>query len=756
MKIPLDWLGEWCDWSESPELLGERLTRSGTEVISIHSTGSKVKGVVTAKILEKKQHPNADRLTVCVVDDGSGPRQVVCGAKNHNAGDIVPLAKPGTTFPDGMTIKSAKLRGESSEGMLCSAKELGLAEDADGLLLLPPETKLGLPLEEIFPGETIFEVEITSNRPDLASVEGVARELSALGINRKNRAAITKTPGKALSGWKVRVTDDKDCPHYTLTAMDVRPDLDSPDWMKKRLAGCGVKSRGLLVDSTNYVMLEIGQPLHAFDAERLHGKTIEVRRAKEGERLSGLDGGAHLLTPEDLVIADEKGPVALAGVVGGKPSSVQKGTRKILLESGSFQAGRIRKTARRLSLATDSARCLGRGGLDPSLVERGRDRFVQLLTECGAIEKHEGTVVVGSAPAVSMQAIPLRVERMQKILGLKMDPNTLTKKLTALGFREEKEGWLPPSWRADVREEIDLIEELIRVEDLEKVPVMLDGLAEGQANEDRADCQRRQIRAFLVERGFFEVLSGSLVRLEEGQSVRLNIAASPDASVYRESLVPNLLRIAARNISRGQGDLKLFEVGRVIGKGGKEEVRLAVLIAGRERPVHWEEGESKADLFSLKGLWQELRERFDGLVESGAPRETDPAEKKSAGLKVATWVLECVLGTKERHPSEYREVSSFPGVQRDLALILPQEVAFADVEKAIRSAAPAEMEGLSVFDRFRDASGVKVPKGFLSLGCRLQFRSTARTLTEQEVTGWEKKILESLATRCQARLRGVL
>jgi phenylalanyl-tRNA synthetase beta chain len=756
MKIPLDWLGEWCDWSESSEELADRLTRSGTEVISIHSTGSKVKGVVSAKILEKKQHPNADRLTVCLVDDGSGPRQVVCGAKNHNAGDIVPLAKPGTTFPDGMTIKSAKLRGESSEGMLCSAKELGLAEDAEGLLLLPSETKLGVPLEQIFPGETIFEVEITSNRPDLASVEGVARELSALGISRKNRAAITKAPDKALSGWKVRVTDEKDCPHYTLTALDVRPDLDSPDWMKKRLASCGLKSRGLLVDATNYVMLEIGQPLHVFDAERLDGKTIEIRRSKAGEKLSGLDGGAHLLTAEDLVIADEKGPVALAGVVGGETSSVQKNTRKILLESGSFQAGRIRKTARRLSLTTDSARCFGRGGLDPSLVEQGRDRFVQLLTECGAIEKYEGSVVVGAVPAVSRQSIPLRMERLQKILGLKMDPKVLATKLTALGFREEEGCWLAPSWRADVREEIDLIEELIRVEDLDKVPVVLDALAEGQVNEDKADRQRRQIRAFLVERGFFEVLSGSLVRMEEGKSVSLYIAASPDASGYRESLVPNLLRIAARNISRGQGDLKLFEIGRVMGKGSKEEIRLAMLVAGRERPVHWEEGESKADLFSLKGLWQELRERFDGLAEVGVPRETDSVEKKSAGLKAATWVLECALGTKERRPSEYREVSSFPGVQRDLALILPQEVPFADVEKAIRSAAPAEMEGLSVFDRFRDASGVKVPKGFLSLGCRLQFRSTARTLTEQEVSGWEKKILESLATRCQARLRGVL
>lgn len=222
MKVPLEWLREWCGWEGTPAQVADRFTRSGTELISMHSTGCQVAGVVAAKILEKKPHPNADRLTVCQVDDGSGPRQVVCGAKNHHAGDIVPLAKPGTSFPDGMTIKSAKLRGESSEGMLCSSKELGLAEDAEGLLILPQDTALGVPLEKLFPGETVLEFEVTPNRADLASIEGIAREFIALGAKAKDRGPIQAPAAGPLSGWKVEVADPKDCPRYSLTAISVK------------------------------------------------------------------------------------------------------------------------------------------------------------------------------------------------------------------------------------------------------------------------------------------------------------------------------------------------------------------------------------------------------------------------------------------------------------------------------------------------------------------------------------------------------
>ena len=337
MKVSLEWLKEWCDLPSHPSDLADRLTRSGTEVISIQNTGCQIAGIVSAKILEKKLHPNADRLSLCQVDDGKGTRQVVCGAKNHNAGDIVPLALPGTVFPGGMTIKAAKMRGESSEGMLCSAKELGIAEDAEGLLILPAETELGVPLEQLFPGETVFEVEITSNRPDLASMDGLARELGALGVPRKARPLAKKISRGREAGWKVVVADAKDCPQYTLSVLHVRTGLQSPDWMKKRLVASGMRSLGLVVDVTNYVLLELGQPVHAFDADRIEGGTIEVRRAKAGEKLAGLDGGTHLLTTEDVVIADEKGVVALAGVVGGTHSAVHAGTKKVLLESAVFK-----------------------------------------------------------------------------------------------------------------------------------------------------------------------------------------------------------------------------------------------------------------------------------------------------------------------------------------------------------------------------------------------------------------------------------
>ena len=756
MKVSLEWLKEWCEWNETAVQVADRFTRSGTEVISLRSTGSQVPGVITAKILEKKPHPNADRLTVCTVDDGSGPRQVVCGAKNHHAGDIVPLAKPGTTFPDGMTIKSAKLRGESSEGMLCSAKELGIAEDAEGLLLLPKETPLGVPLEKLFPGETVLEFEVTPNRADLASMEGVAREFTALGAKAKDRGPIQAPAAGPLSGWKVEIADPQDCPRYSLTALSVQAGVDSPDWMKKRLSASGMRSLGLLVDVTNYVLLEMGQPVHAFDAAKVQGTTIQIRRAKAGEKISGLDGGSHELTPQDLVIADGKGPVALAGVVGGKESSVESGTRRILLESARFHPGTVRKTARRLSLHTESSRRFGRGGLDPALVERARNRVMALLQECGALEKVEGTLTVGTEAKKEFPAIPLRLAKVEKMIGQALDPKKIQTRLTALGFEAKGDGWIPPSWREDVREEMDLIEELVRLENLDQIPSSLDSLAEGESVEDREDRRQRRIRNFLSERGFTETLTGSLVRREEGTAVKLSVPAGPEASALRSSLIPGILGSAGRNVARGNTDLKLFEIGRVAGEKGREESRLALLVAGRERPIDWLEQEEKAGWFSLKGVLEELRIRFPGIPPATKLSEAGAAEKKQAGLKIPVWVAEVSLGSATAKLAETREISSFPGVERDLALVLPETAAYGEVEKAIRAVSPPELESLTVFDRFRDPAGAKVPKGSYSLGCRLKFRSATLTLTEEMVSGWEKKILESLSTRCQAKLRGVL
>jgi phenylalanyl-tRNA synthetase beta chain len=363
---------------------------------------------------------------------------------------------------------------------------------------------------------------------------------------------------------------------------------------------------------------------------------------------------------------------------------------------------------------------------------------------------------VGAAGNLKVEPVPLRWEKAEKILGYRMDREGLTQRLGALGFREEQGGWLAPSWRRDVREEIDLFEELVRLSDLSKVPTSLDSLVDGESEEDRADQFRKQIRTFLVERGYFEVLSGALVRSDEAGSARLTLSAGPDASGYRKSLLPNLSRAAGRNISRGVTDLKLFELGRVSVEGGREEMRLGLLVSGRERPVYWQEPEVDADRFSLQGIWHELGKRFPGLGQPLTLKEMSPTEKKSVGVKSTVWMAEGKVSVSKARITPFTSVSSYPGIQRDMALVLPEKVSFADVEKAIRAVAPAEMESLVVFDRFVDASGNKVPKGFLSLGCRLQFRSSARTLTEDEVGGWEKAILQSLASRCEAKLRTVL
>jgi phenylalanyl-tRNA synthetase beta chain len=381
---------------------------------------------------------------------------------------------------------------------------------------------------------------------------------------------------------------------------------------------------------------------------------------------------------------------------------------------------------------------------------------MELLQQCGALEKVEGTTWVGGEKAKQAASIPLRLSKLERMIGQALDPKKIQARLTALGFEAKGEGWIPPSWREDVREEMDLIEELVRLENLDQIPSALDPLAEGESEEDKRDRRLRRLREFLVERGFFETLTGSLVRKEEGATVRLTVPAGPDAAALRSSLLPGLLASAGRNASRGTTNLKLFEIGRVNGEKGREEFRLALLVAGQERPVDWQEKEEKAGPFSLKGIQEELQARFPGLPGPAKAREATASEKKQASLKIPAWVVEVSLGGGGEKIAEHREISSFPGVERDLALVLPETVPYADVEKAIRAAAPPELESLQVFDRFRDPSGAKVPKGSLSLGCRLKFRSPALTLTEEMVSGWEKKILESLSTRCQAKLRGVL
>ena len=435
MKFSLRWLGQYLDLDVPVPVMLDKLTLSGTEVEGVEVTGVESPHVVVAQILSSAQHPNADRLRVCQVNDGTGTRQIVCGAKNYRDGDKVPLALPGAKLPGGLVIKESKLRGELSQGMLCSAKELALAEDAEGLLILPADAPVGRLFSEYHPGDTMFEVEITSNRPDLLSYLGMAREIAATGAGRLKTAPLASVDfPSAESAWSVQLQDPDLGPYYTATHLAHVKVGPSPQWLQDAIVSTGHRPINIVVDITNYVLFETGQPLHAFDAAKLAGRSIEVRRARAGEKLEALDDKTYDLAADDLVIADGQGPVALAGVMGGKPTGVSESTTEIVLEAAWFLPATVRRTSRRLNLMSDSSyryeRRVDAGGLLAA-----RNRAISLLQELtGAVIVSQPAIA--GAPPAAREPITLRAQKISGLLGIEIPPAIVRTQLTSLGCAE--------------------------------------------------------------------------------------------------------------------------------------------------------------------------------------------------------------------------------------------------------------------------------------------------------------------------------
>src|SRR5476649_270991 len=428
MKFSLHWLGHYLDLSVPVPQMLDKLTLAGTEVEHVDVTGVESPHVVIAQILSSVPHPNADRLSVCQVNDGTGTRQIVCGAKNYKVGDKVPLALPGAKLPGDFIIKESKLRGELSQGMLCSAKELALAEDAEGLLILPPDAPVGKIFSEYQPGDTIFDVEITSNRPDLLSYRGIAREIAAIGAGRiKVSPTATVAFPEAKPEWTARLSAPDLGPYYSathLTNVKVGP---SPAWLQEAIATTGHRPINNVVDITNFVLFETGQPLHAFDAGKLAGRVIEARRARAGEKLEALDDKTYALLPDDLVIADESGSVAIAGVMGGKPTGVTESTTEIVLEAAWFLPATVRRTSRRLGLISDSSYRYERR-VDPGALLEARDRALAFLIELTGATISSASSMAGAPPA-SRGPITLRTKRISALLGVKVPRDTVKQNL---------------------------------------------------------------------------------------------------------------------------------------------------------------------------------------------------------------------------------------------------------------------------------------------------------------------------------------
>jgi phenylalanyl-tRNA synthetase beta chain len=738
----------------------DRLTLAGTEVEHVAVTGVESPHIVVAQILSSAQHPNADRLSICQVDDGTGARQIVCGAKNYKVGDKVPLALPGAKLPGGLVIKESKLRGELSQGMLCSAKELALAEDAEGLLILPSDAPVGKIFSEYQPGDTRFEVEVTSNRPDLLSYRGIAREIAAIGAGARKAVHSPAIHFPANSpAWTARLSAPELGLYYSathLTGVKVGP---SPAWLQEAIAGTGHRPINNVVDITNYVLFETGQPLHAFDAAKLAGRVIEVRRARAGEKIGALDDKTYEMLSDDLVIADESGPVAIAGVMGGKPAGVTDSTTEIVLEAAWFLPATVRRTSRRLGLVSDSSYRYERR-VDPGALLAARDRALALLVEWTGATISSASSVVGAPPA-SRGPITLRAKKIAGLLGVEVPTELVEENLIRLGCeklsaaRAAESVWQPPTFRDDLSREIDLIEEIARLHGLDGIPSRVATGLHPETDADRVHARLLRLRHTLAVRGWDECVTDALIERRFATGDTALEMANPLSELQthlRPALKTSLLQVAAKNLARGVAQLRLFEVGRVYEKRDQsthEPLRLGLLMAGLARDAAWYQGERSADYFDLSSAVEFLLKNANinvkDILESG---QIALPELKIHGIKVPVFYAEIALDawlSRTPQPERYQPVPAFPLVRRDLAVVLPKAVPQAQVEETIRAAKAPNLESVRLFDLFCDPKGEKIPADQKSLAYALTYRAPNRTLTEREVNDAHDLVRKKLA-----------
>jgi phenylalanyl-tRNA synthetase beta chain len=768
MKFSLRWLSHDIDLNVPVPQMLDRLTLAGAEVEHVAVIGVDSPHIVVAQILSSAPHPNADRLSVCQVNDGAATRQIVCGAKNYKVGDKVPLALPGAKLPGGLVIKESKLRGELSQGMLCSARELALADDAEGLLILPPDAPVGKIFSEYQPGDTLFDVEITSNRPDLLSYRGIAREIAAIGAGTLKvlRTAAVSFP-EAKPAWTAQLSAPELGPYYSathLTNVKVGP---SPAWLQEAIASTGHRPINNVVDITNYVLFETGQPLHAFDAAKLAGCVIEVRRANAGEKLEALDDKTYGLFPDDLVIADERGPIAIAGVMGGKPTGVTESTAEIVLEAAWFLPATVRCTSRRLGLVSDSSYRYERR-VDPGALLEARDRALALLIELTGATISSPSSVAGAPPA-PRGPVTLRAKKVASLLGIEVPTEIVDENLTRLGCEklsaayDDETVWQPPSFRDDLSREIDLIEEIARLHGLDGVPSRVTTGLHPETDADRAHNRLLRLRQTLAIRGWDECVTDALIERRFASGDMALEMANPLSELQthlRPALKTSLLQVAAKNLARGVAQLRLFEVGHIYEKRDKsthEPLRLGLLVAGVAQDAAWYQGERSTDYFDLSGtvdlLLKNANINVKDIVELGLIASSD---LKTHSIKTPIFYAEIALDpwlARNPQPERCQPLPAFPPVRRDLAIVLPKSVPQAQVEETIRAATAPNLESVRLFDLFLDPKGEKIPADQKSLAYALTYRATDRTLTEREVNDAHDLVRKKLASALPCTFR---
>jgi len=782
MKISEHWLRELVDPVLSTSQLSDLLTFGGVEVEAIDPAAPPFDRVVVAEVLSVEKHPQADRLNVCRVNTGTAPLTIVCGAPNVRAGMRVPAALPGARLP-GMEIRLAKVRGVESGGMLCSARELGLSDDADGLLELPADAVIGMSLRDLLDlDDQVLTTKPTPNRGDCLSVLGMAREVAAL-----SGAALKWTvpqPVKPQIEDRPDITVDApaDCPCYSARFIrGINAASVTPDWMVRRLARGGIRAISAVVDVTNYVLLEMGQPLHAFDASRVHGG-ICVRRARVGETLALLNGTLLKLQPGHLVIADTLQPLALAGIMGGESSGVTSGTQDVILESAFFMPEIIAGKTRELGFSSDSAYRFERG-VDFAGARSAMERASQLIMQiCGG---SAGPVVESSAVLPARKPLKLRLARAERILGFPVDPASAVSILERLGCQPKLAGTMvevvPPSYRFDMAIEEDLIEELARVTGYDRIPAK-PPLARA-ALLPVAETVRRPmtVRRMLADLDYQEVVTYSFVDRSWEDDLCANtdpvVLANPIASqmsVMRSSLIGGLIHAVAFNASRKQGRVRLFELGRCFlnAPGYPQPWRIAAVAFGEAQPQQWGGAPRGVDFFDIKAdLESLLQPSVASFVPASHPAlhpgksakivaegqdigwigELHPRWQRKYDLPAAPVLFEIEWAAIEKRGLPVcREVSRFPAIRRDMAAEFEETVLFGDISSALRQSGPAILRDVTVFDLYR---GEGVQKGKKSLAFSVLLQDTHKTLTDAEAEKAMTELRQILQEKFNAKLR---
>lgn len=804
MRVPLSWLNEFVDLSDQTvQGVSDLLTFSGVEVEAIETTGTLLdEHFVVGEIVACDDHPNSDHLHICKVSTGAETFQVVCGAPNARVGVKSPLAKLGAKMPgpDGFEIKKGKLRGVESFGMLCSKDELGLGGTHDGIWELPETAEPGALVQGFMPkADVVYDLEITWNRPDCLSVRGIARELAAL-LKRPLKTpdvAFPETGAEVTTLAAVRIEAPELCPRYTarvVTGLD--PNAPTPEWMAERLEMCGQRSLGLAVDVTNYVMLELGQPLHAFDHTTLKDRTIVVRRARENEPLRTLDGVERTLDPSMLVIADSEKATAVAGIMGGENTEVEQVTGTVLLESALFDAASVKFTATKLGMSSEATYRFARG-VDRDLADEASRRAISLLVKYGGATACKGVIDVDYRDPAPVE-VPLSYQRVNEVIGVAIPPERVDDILISLGIEKvsgDAQGavFRSPSWRYDITLPADLIEEVTRMNGLDAIPTQLPTLAAVSQLPETSFRMKKAVRHALLSLSFTEAMHYSFLSKAELDAFDPNVPnrlsipnpVSADYGILRDSLLPQMIASLGRNASRQTERCALFEIGRVFSveaKSGKPQEREQVALGlmgpvgrdalSRRAPVSDEEA-----MLWLKGAIEALCARLHaprfGFYPVAHPSFAKGyaveicVGKKRVGLMgaasaavrhryrlntplvVAELDLETLTKGMDALP-RLKPVPQFPASRKDIAFIAPETLAHETVVKTIRKAAPAELTDITLFDIFTSKA---MGAGKRSMGYTLEFRSAERTLRDAEVNAAFAKIVETLKRELGVEIR---